>query len=93
MLLGEGAHDERGWMLVHGDVFRPPQYRPMLLSVFVATGLQLFFITLVTVILGFTKISSPVPFEHEGTILRHGTMLTAVILIYVLTGCIAGYCR
>ncbi len=93
VLLGEGVHEARGWKLTHVDVFRPPQHRPMLLSVFIATGLQLFFISLVAFILGFTKISSPIPFEHKGTILRHGTMLTAVILTYILTGCIAGYCK
>ena len=33
--------EEAGWKLVHGDVFRPPSYRPMLLSVLVGTGHKL----------------------------------------------------
>ncbi len=38
----EEAKEETGWKLVHGDVFRAPQTSPMLLSVFVGTGVQLF---------------------------------------------------
>jgi hypothetical protein len=38
--------EETGWKLVHGDVFRPPNF-PMLLSVFVGTGLQVFGMTVV----------------------------------------------
>lgn len=29
----EEAQEESGWKLVHGDVFRPPQTSPMMLSV------------------------------------------------------------
>jgi len=29
----EEAQEETGWKLVHGDVFRPPQTQPLLLSV------------------------------------------------------------
>ena len=29
----EEAQEEGGWKLVHGDVFRPPEFSPMLLSV------------------------------------------------------------
>lgn len=29
----EEAQEESGWKLVHGDVFRPPLFSPMLLSV------------------------------------------------------------
>ncbi len=29
----EEAQEESGWKLVHGDVFRPPTFSPMLLSV------------------------------------------------------------
>lgn len=44
---GEDAHEEYGWKLVHGDVFRPPR-RGMLLSVMVGSGTQVFIMTLVT---------------------------------------------
>jgi len=39
------------WKLVHGDVFRPPQCG-MLLSLFIGSGVQIFFTTLIT--LGMT---------------------------------------
>jgi transmembrane 9 superfamily protein 2/4 len=39
--------EETGWKLVHGDVFRPPT-RPMLLSVLVGSGVQVFTMTLIT---------------------------------------------
>jgi len=32
-MLQEEAQEESGWKLVHGDVFRPPEFSPMLLSV------------------------------------------------------------
>lgn len=44
---GEDVQEEFGWKLVHGDVFRPPR-KGMLLSVFLGSGLQIFFMTLVT---------------------------------------------
>jgi transmembrane 9 superfamily member 2/4 len=33
MRLQEEAQEESGWKLVHGDVFRPPEFSPMLLAV------------------------------------------------------------
>ena len=43
----EELEEDTGWKLVHGDVFRPPQ-NPMLLSVFVGTGVQTFAMTGIT---------------------------------------------
>ena len=37
----EDGTEESGWKLVHGDVFRPPQSFPMVLSVLVGTGAQI----------------------------------------------------
>jgi len=34
----EEAQEESGWKLVHGDVFRPPTFSPMLLSVLAGTA-------------------------------------------------------
>ncbi len=45
--LQEDAQEEFGWKLVHGDVFRPPR-KGMLLSVFLGNGVQIFFMTLIT---------------------------------------------
>lgn len=44
----DGIQEDSGWKLVHGDVFRGPKH-PMLLSVFVGNGAQLFVMTGVTV--------------------------------------------
>jgi transmembrane 9 superfamily protein 2/4 len=38
----EEEKEESGWKLIHAHVFRPPDQFPMLLSVFVGTGVQLF---------------------------------------------------
>jgi len=77
----EEAQEETGWKLVHGDVFRPPEYN-MFLSVAVGTGAQLgtsFFLTLMCSILGWLNP------------MRKGAALTAMILLYVLSGTVAGY--
>ena len=37
----EEAQEESGWKLVHGDVFRPPDFSPMLLSVLAGASLNL----------------------------------------------------
>ena len=46
-LLQEDAQEEFGWKLVHGDVFRPPR-KGMLLSVFLGCGVQIFFMSMIT---------------------------------------------
>lgn len=45
----EEAQEETGWKLVHGDVFRPPVYASWL-AVFVGTGMQIFSMTLITML-------------------------------------------
>jgi len=55
METSEEAQEETGWKLVHGDVFRPPGF-PMLLSVSVGSGVQVFamgVITMMFAVLGF----------------------------------------
>merc|ERR1712100_637377 len=52
----EETQEETGWKLVHAEVFRPPAFSPMLLSVFVGTGAQIFMMTVLVVffaLLGF----------------------------------------
>nr|GMD30504.1 transmembrane 9 superfamily member 7-like [Ipomoea batatas] len=56
------AQEETGWKLVHGDVFRPP-INSGLLCVYVGTGVQIFAMTLVTMmfaVLGFLSPSNRV---------------------------------
>jgi len=78
----EEAQEETGWKLVHADVFRPPSSFPMLFSVLVGTGAQIgtaFFLTMMCSIVG---LISP---------MKKGQTLTAIVLLYVLCGAVAGY--
>lgn len=78
----EEAQEETGWKLVHGDVFRPPQFSPMLLSVAVGTGAQIGLAFAFTMILAMCNITNS---------MRKGQILTSMILLYVLCGSAAGY--
>jgi len=73
--------EETGWKLVHGDVFRPPA-RPMLLSVLVGSGVQVFGMTLITMVFAVLGFLSPA---------NRGGLITAMIVLYVLMGCVVGY--
>lgn len=78
----EDAQEETGWKLVHGDVFRPPSTQPMVFSVLVGTGAQIgsaFFATMLCAMVG---LINP---------MRKGQTLTAILLLYVLCGIVAGY--
>ncbi|KAG7366964.1 endomembrane protein 70-domain containing protein [Nitzschia inconspicua] len=78
----EEAQEETGWKLVHGDVFRPPQSYPMLLSVMVGTGAQIGSAFVFALLLAIFKITNS---------MKKGQMLTSIILLYVLCGSIAGF--
>ncbi|CAI7802553.1 unnamed protein product [Closterium sp. NIES-53] len=77
----EEAQEETGWKLVHGDVFRPPNYAG-LLCVYVGTGVQLFFMTLVTMVFALLGFLSPS---------NRGGLMTAMLLLWVFMGLLAGY--
>jgi transmembrane 9 superfamily protein 2/4 len=53
----DGVQEDSGWKLVHGDVFRCPKH-PLVLSVFLGNGAQLFVMTGLTV-------GMPAPFLHH----------------------------
>jgi len=79
--LNEDVQDDSGWKLVHGDVFRPPK-NPMLLSIFLGSGAQLFFMagfTIVFALLGFLSPSN------------RGSLGTVAIILYTLLGFVGGY--
>jgi len=78
----EEAQEETGWKLVHGDVFRPPQFSPMLLSVLVGTGAQIGLAFGLAMLLAMCHITSS---------MRKGQILTSMILLYVVCGFFAGY--
>ena len=57
--------EETGWKLVHGDVFRPPQY-PMLLVACIGSGLQLLCMVLVIIGTSCTKIGCIILIFKQG---------------------------
>mmetsp|Transcript_16421 Transcript_16421/g.29447 ORF Transcript_16421/g.29447 Transcript_16421/m.29447 type:complete len:770 (+) Transcript_16421:95-2404(+) len=78
----EEAQEETGWKLVHGDVFRPPQTSPMMLSVMVGTGAQIGLAFVFAMLLAIFKVTNS---------MKKGQVLTSIILLYVLCGAVAGY--
>jgi len=72
----EDAQEETGWKLVHGDVFRPPS-RPLLLSVLVGTGVQVFSMALITMIFAVLGFLSPA---------NRGGLMTAMVVLFVVMG-------
>ena len=78
----EEAQEESGWKLVHGDVFRPPRFSPMILSVMVGTGLQLLAMTCITLVCALAGLMSPA---------HRGTLLTTICMFFVFMGSFAGY--
>ena len=78
----EEAQEETGWKLVHGDVFRPPQFSPLLLSAMVGTGAQLGLAFALSMVLAMLNITNS---------MRKGQILTSMIMLYVLCGSVAGY--
>ncbi|XP_045108829.1 transmembrane 9 superfamily member 2-like [Portunus trituberculatus] len=78
---GEDAHEEYGWKLVYGDVFRPPR-RGMLLSVLVGSGTQVFIMTLITLFFACLGFLSPA---------NRGALMTCAMVLYVCLGFPAGY--
>jgi len=77
----EEAKEETGWKLVHGDVFRKPQFST-LLSVSVGTGLQILGMSVVTLLFALLGFLSPA---------RRGGLLQSMMLLYTFMGLFAGY--
>ncbi|XP_062087679.1 transmembrane 9 superfamily member 7 [Humulus lupulus] len=75
------AQEETGWKLVHGDAFRAP-INSSLLCVYVGTGVQIFAMTLVTMIFALLGFLSPS---------NRGGLMTAMVLLWVFMGLFAGY--
>jgi transmembrane 9 superfamily protein 2/4 len=78
----EEAQEESGWKLVHGDVFRPPLYSPLLFSVFIGTGVQVCLMSAATMIIALLGLLSPA---------NRGSLLTTLLLLFVFMGSFAGY--
>ncbi|KDR15208.1 transmembrane 9 superfamily member 4 [Zootermopsis nevadensis] len=75
------AIEETGWKLVHGDVFRPPRYSRLFAAV-IGSGIQIFFMALITIFFAMLGMLSPA---------SRGALMTAAIFLYVIMGLIAGY--
>ena len=74
--------NESGWKLLHADVFRPPTTLPILYTVFIGTGVQLLLVALLAIIFSAIGFLSPA---------RRGSLLTAILVFYVLCGAVSGY--
>lgn len=77
----EGVQEDSGWKLVHGDVFRTPK-NPLVLSVFLGNGSQLFVMTGITLVFALLGFLSPS---------NRGSLGGAMILLYSIFGFIGGY--
>ncbi len=74
--------EEFGWKLVHADVFRPPNFSPLLLAVACGTGAQILCMSFLTIVFSCLGFLSPA---------NRGALLMAELLLYVLMGWVAGY--
>jgi transmembrane 9 superfamily protein 2/4 len=74
--------EEYGWKLVHADVFRPPTFSPMLLSMCCGTGAQLLVMAFFTIVFSSLGFMSPA---------RRGHLLMAELLLFVSAGSVNGY--
>ncbi|KAH8597274.1 hypothetical protein B0O99DRAFT_739829 [Bisporella sp. PMI_857] len=77
----DGVQEDSGWKLVHGDVFRTPSH-PLILSVFLGNGAQLFVMTGFTIVFALLGFLSPS---------NRGSLGTLMILLYTVLGFIGGY--
>jgi len=74
--------DESGWKLIHADVFRAPTTHPMLFCVSVGSGVQICIAGFVSIIFSAVGFLSPA---------WRGSLLTAILVLYVLCGSFSGY--
>lgn len=77
----DGIQEDSGWKLVHGDVFRAPSH-PLLLSVFLGNGAQLFVMTGFTIVFALLGFLSPS---------NRGSLGTIMVLLYTVLGFVGGY--
>ena len=77
----DGVQEDSGWKLVHGDVFRTPK-NPLLLSVFLGNGAQLFVMTGCTILFALLGFLSPS---------NRGSLGGVMIVLYTMLGFIGGY--
>ncbi len=74
--------EEKGWKLLHGDIFRPPSFNPMILSVLVGNGFQIFIVIVTTLTLCSLRIINP---------MKKGQALGTIVMLYFISGSCCGY--
>ncbi|KFA76091.1 hypothetical protein S40288_00367 [Stachybotrys chartarum IBT 40288] len=79
--LEDGVQEDSGWKLVHGDVFRAPP-RPLLLSILVGNGAQLFGMTGFTIVFALLGFLSPS---------NRGSLGTIILILSTVLGFVGGY--
>ncbi|KAI1176063.1 Nonaspanin [Nemania sp. FL0916] len=79
--LEDGVQEDSGWKLVHGDVFRTPSH-PLLLSVLLGNGAQLFAMTGFTICFALLGFLSPS---------NRGSLGTIAVFLYTLLSFVGGY--
>ncbi len=79
--LDDEIADESGWKLVHGDVFRPPKNRNLLL-VLVGLGVQILLMTLLTIVFALFGLLLP---------LNRGALLTFMFVLFMGFSVVANF--
>lgn len=74
--------EEKGWKLVHGDVFRPPTKAPTAFAVLTGIGAQLTCMALATALFAAIGFLSPA---------NRGSLAIALLILFLGFGVIAGY--
>ncbi|CDW54768.1 Transmembrane 9 superfamily member 4 [Trichuris trichiura] len=77
----DDALEESGWKLIHGDIFRPPP-RATLLVALVGSGIQVFGMTLSTIVLAAIGMLSPS---------SRGALMSTALFLYCFMGLFSGY--
>lgn len=77
----DGVQEDSGWKLVHGDVFRTPS-QPLILSILLGSGAQLFVMTGCTIVFALLGFLSPS---------NRGSLGTIMVLLYTIFGFVGGY--
>jgi transmembrane 9 superfamily member 2/4 len=79
---GAKNSNEPGWKALHADVFRPPSFSPMLLSVCCGSGSQLLSTSFFTIVFAALGFMSPA---------RRGCLITRALHLYASLGVVNGY--
>eukprot|EP00758_Cryptobia_borreli_P010476 Tbor_TRINITY_DN5570_c3_g2::TRINITY_DN5570_c3_g2_i1::g.13896::m.13896/K17086/TM9SF2_4; transmembrane 9 superfamily member 2/4 len=80
-IIADESENEVKWKLVHGDVFRAPNY-PVLISLIVASGVQIFLISAGTLVIALSGFLNPQ---------NRGSLVTVMIMCFVIVSFFSGF--